>query len=165
MHETARKEQFSRAYVQAVAATAGFAWSSPSVDDDSIDMTLAARGGKGTIRSPRIDLQLKCHAHAEWTQPTFTYPLEIKNYNDLRDTAVMVPRILVIVVIPTVTDEWILHSEHELALRRCGYWTSLFGLPPTENQHTVSIEIDRRNQFHADGLTRIMQRVSGRGQP
>ena len=30
-----QKEQFSRAYVQAVAACAGFSWSVPSVDDDS----------------------------------------------------------------------------------------------------------------------------------
>lgn len=35
-----QKEQFSRSYVQAVAACAGFAWSLPSVDDDSIDLCL-----------------------------------------------------------------------------------------------------------------------------
>ncbi len=62
MHEDQQKEQFSRAYVQAVAACAGFAWSVPSVDDDSIDMTLSQTGGRGTIRSPRLDVQIKCKA-------------------------------------------------------------------------------------------------------
>jgi hypothetical protein len=92
--ETAQKEQFRRAYVQAGAAAAGFAWSSPSVDDDSVDVTLAARSGSGTVRSPKLDLQLKCHAHAEFTQPSFIFPLKVKNYDELRDTAVMVPRLL-----------------------------------------------------------------------
>ncbi|HVA50431.1 MAG TPA: hypothetical protein VNH11_29045 [Pirellulales bacterium] len=47
-----QKEQFSRAYVQAVSACAGFAWSMPSVDDDSVDMVLHQTGGGGTVRSP-----------------------------------------------------------------------------------------------------------------
>ncbi len=51
-----QKEQFSRAYVQAVAACSGFACSTPSVDDDSVDMSLYMRGGGGTIRSPRVEL-------------------------------------------------------------------------------------------------------------
>ncbi len=58
------KEQFSHAYVKAVAAVAGFAWYKPSVDDDSIDLGLAQRGGGGTTRSPRLEIQLKCHAMA-----------------------------------------------------------------------------------------------------
>ena len=49
-----QKEQFSRAYVQAVAACAGFAFSIPSVDDDSVDMSIHQTGGGGTIRSPRL---------------------------------------------------------------------------------------------------------------
>ncbi len=38
-----RKEQFSHAYVKAVAAVAGFAWYKPSVDDDSIDLAWLRR--------------------------------------------------------------------------------------------------------------------------
>ena len=56
-----QKEQFSRAYVQAVAAAAGFATYIPDVDDDSIDMGIAA-GGKESRRRPRLELQLKCTA-------------------------------------------------------------------------------------------------------
>ena len=62
MHETQQKEQFSKAYIRAIAAVGGLRVSEPEVDDDSIDMTLAARGGSGGVRSPKLDLQLKCTA-------------------------------------------------------------------------------------------------------
>jgi hypothetical protein len=39
-----QKEQFSRAFVQAIAVVAGFAWSVPSVDDDSLDVSLQTGG-------------------------------------------------------------------------------------------------------------------------
>ena len=93
-----QKEQFSRAYVQAVAACAGFAWSVPSVDDDSVDMTLHQTGGRGTVRSPQLALQLKCKAMGTPAEDEFSHWLKLKNYDDLRDTTVVVPRILVVVL-------------------------------------------------------------------
>jgi len=42
-----RKEAFSRAYVEAVAAVAGYGAYRPTVDDDSVDLDIAARGGGG----------------------------------------------------------------------------------------------------------------------
>jgi hypothetical protein len=121
MDINAQKEQFSQAYVQAVAAVAGFAWSKPSVDDDSIDLTLAQTGGGGTIRSPKVDLQLKCHAAPTPAQPHLAYDLKLKNYNELRDNSVLVPRILVVVLVPDNVVDWAYHTEVELAIRRSGY--------------------------------------------
>src|SRR5581483_7510794 len=57
-----KKQEFSNAYVKAVAAVCGYATHQPSVDDDSVDLGIAARGGGGTVRSPKLDLQLKCTA-------------------------------------------------------------------------------------------------------
>lgn len=165
MDLNAQKEQFSRAYVQAVAAVAGFAWSQPSVDDDSIDLTLSDRGGGGTIKSPKLDLQLKCHAQTTPTEPTFSYPVKIKNYDDLRDDSIMVPRILVVVLVPDRVADWLNHAETELALRRCGYWVSLRSQPPTTNTATVSVSMERAKLFNADGLLQIMQRVRTGGLP
>ena len=165
MDLSAQKEQFSRAYVQAVAAVAGYAWSQPSVDEDSIDLTLAARGGGGTIRSPKLDLQLKCHAQNTPTETTFAYPLKIKNYDELRDDTVMVPRILVIVLVPDKVDDWLTHAENELSLRRCAYWSSLRGLPPTQNANTISVTVHRSQQFHCDGVIQLMLRIGAGGLP
>ena len=57
-----QKQEFSKAYVKAIAAAAGYATQEPTVDDDSVDLGVVARGGGGTVRSPRLDLQLKCTA-------------------------------------------------------------------------------------------------------
>ena len=165
MDINAQKEQFSRAYVQAVAAVAGYTWSLPSVDDDSVDLTLAAKGGGGTIRSPKLDLQLKCHATATLTEPAFSFPVKLKNYDDLRDGTVMVPRILVVVLVPDDVSDWIKHSESELALRRCGYWFSLSGLGPTTNAKSVTLTLPRSQQFNPDNLAGIMQRIGSGGSP
>jgi hypothetical protein len=157
-----QKEEFSRAYVQAIAACAGFASSRPSVDDDSVDMTLHQTGGGGTIRSPRVDLQLKCTASQTPQRETFTHWLSLKNYDDLRIINLLVPRILVVVLVPDALDDWLGHSEAEMALRRCGYWVSLRGLPPSENETGQSVVIHRTQQFTVDSLQAIMERI-GRG--
>jgi hypothetical protein len=85
MHLEMRKEQFSKAYVQAIAATAGFSWSVRSVDDDSIDVALHRTGGQGTVRSPQLDLQLKCTAGELPTTTDFSFSVKLKNYDDLGD--------------------------------------------------------------------------------
>lgn len=160
-----QKEQFSRTYVQAVAACAGFAWSMPSVDDDSVDMALHQTGGGGTIRSPRVELQLKCRASQTPAGETFTHSITLKNYDDLRGTDLLVPRILVVVLVPNALNDWLGHSEAEMALRRCGYWVSLRGLPPSENDTSQTVEIPRTQQFTVESLQAIMQRIGQGGLP
>ena len=54
-----RKEQFSQAYVRAVASVAGFSVTVPTVDDDSVNAVLAGRSVDGIPCRPRIELQLK----------------------------------------------------------------------------------------------------------
>ena len=63
-----QKEQFSIAYVHAVAAVVGLKVFRSDVDDDSVDIGLGQTGGGGTICSPKLDLQLKCEvAPNSWT--------------------------------------------------------------------------------------------------
>jgi len=155
-----RKEEFSHAYVKAIAACAGFAWSKPSVDDDSVDLCLHQRGGGGTIRSPRLDLQLKCKASNPPDDPNgFSHSLKIKNYDDLRESNVQVPRILVVVLVPEDVNQWIDHQEPQMALRHCGYWHSLRGLGPSENAQGQTVRISRTNQFNVASLRNMMERI------
>jgi Domain of unknown function (DUF4365) len=154
-----KKQEFSKAYVKAVAAACGYATQEPSVDDDSVDLGLAARGGGGTVRSPRLDLQLKCTAKDLVGENTVDFPLPIKNYDELRAVNFMVPRILVVVVIPNEVALWVEHSEQELLLRHCGYWFSLRGLPPTQNEYTVTINLPRTQVFDLAAVTDIMRRI------
>ena len=165
MDINAQKEQFSRAFVQAVASVAGFAWSQPSVDEDSVDLTLAAKGGGGTIRSPKVDLQLKCHAASTPTDDHISFPLKVKNYEELRDDTVLVPRLLVVVLVPDDVGDWLSDTESELSLRRSGYWVNLRGEPATQNSSTVSVQIPRGQRLNPDGLRGIMQRIGSGESP
>jgi Domain of unknown function (DUF4365) len=155
-----RKQEFSKAYVKAVAAVCGYATQVPSVDDDSVDLGLAARGGGGTVRSPRLDLQLKCTDQDFVRSQTINFPLPVKNYEELRPTDLMVPRILVVVVVPGDLAQWVAHSESELLLRHCGYWFSLRGMPATENEETVTLHIPRGQVFSVPAVTGMMHRIS-----
>ena len=79
MHLTHRQEQFSNAFIEAVAAVAGCSAAQNSVDNDSIDWTLSNR----LPRRPNLDIQLKCTGNAGGPQENIRFPLLIKNYRDL----------------------------------------------------------------------------------
>lgn len=61
MYITHQQEEFSRAYLYAVAAAAGLKFQNAAMpDDDSVDVTVSTRGPRGITRSPRLDIQCKC---------------------------------------------------------------------------------------------------------
>jgi hypothetical protein len=154
-----RKEQFSRAYVHAVATVAGFSLYRPEVDDDSIDLTIAGRGGQGIPRPPRIEIQLKCTSQDLLHRQHLVYPLKRKNYDDLRRVELVVPRLLVVVTVPDDESEWLHQSEENLILRRCAYWASLRGLDEMENVRSISIRLPRQNVLSVEGLRGLMKRA------
>jgi hypothetical protein len=159
MHITQRKEQFSVAYVKAVAAVAGFRLSKTDVDDDSLDWTLAARGLIGKIRSPKIDFQLKCCGRDVVHATNIHYQLKKKNYDELRHPDYHTPRLLVVVLTPAAINDWLLHDEERLALQHCGYWASLRGYPEIGQQGSRIIQIPRAQQFSVTGVVSLMSRL------
>lgn len=166
MHISHRQEAFSRAYVRAVAAAAGFrVQAGADPDDDSIDVTLAARGPGGTVRSPKLDVQLKCQLGRPDAEPTWPYDLKVKNYNDLRHSDFQVPRILVVVAVPDDPAQWVEQDEERLLMRHCGWWVSLRGEPATTNTTTVRVQIPRVQCFDVAGLTALMDRLGQGGTP
>lgn len=165
MELSQRKEQFSKAYVRAVASVAGFSTYEPSVDDDSIDVGFSDTGSNNTPRRPRIEAQLKCSAQDILREDGVHFPLSIKNYNDLRAADFLVPRILVVVLVPEELEEWLTHTEEETAVRRCGYWRSLTGMDETQNAQSVTVVLPRTQCFTAAALQEMMGRVSDGGMP
>jgi hypothetical protein len=161
-----RKEQFSVAYLSVVVTTAGYNLYQPRVDHDSVDWEITARRSEELARRPRIDVQLKCTQRAEpFADEAIRFPVKRKNYEDLRDDLVMVPRILVVVLVPRQLRDWLHHSEEELALRHCGYWVSLRGLPSTPNRQTVTVPVPRSQQFTVEALQQMMKRINDGGLP
>ena len=159
-----RKEQFSRVYVRAVATVAGFTIYVPEVDDDSIDLGIAGRVAHDTPRRPRIELQLKCTSVKVLRGDHVVYPLKLKNYDDLRLDDPIVPRMLVVVLVPGDESQWLRQTEEELCLRRCAYWRSLRGMGESRALAKVAIRLPRQNLFSVEGLQALMSRA-GRREP
>jgi hypothetical protein len=155
------KEQFSVTYVRAVAYAAGAVVDEPTVDRDSIDVVIRARGQVGSKRSPSVEVQLKCHTGGPNEQGELVYDLKVKNYRDLIPSNHLVPRVLIVVCVPEdVADhaEW---TPEQLVLRRCGYWKYLGGQSAVANEKKVRVKLTER--FSPDALVGIFHDVaSGR---
>lgn len=165
MHITQQQEEFSRAFVHAVASAAGLkVQAGATPDDDSVDLTVSSRGPMGTLRSPRLDVQLKC-TMADAPEGDLTFPLKRKNYDDLRGPIVQfqVPRILVVVFVPEDVGQWVSDASDSLILRHTARWACLHGKPATSNTATVSVVLTGAQRFTVRELTAMMARV-GRGE-
>lgn len=157
------KEQFSLAYLHVVATAAGFKLSDPRVDDESVDVTVGQTGGEGTVRSPRLDVQLKCTERDVLREDGVHFQLKRKNYDDLRDPDVMVPRILVVMLVPEDISEWLNDvPEKELCLRRCAWWMPLVGEDERLGVDFPTVVLPRQNLFNPDALGMIMGKVGNK---
>lgn len=88
------------------------------------------------------------------------FALKMKNYDDLRDPKVLVPRLLICVLLPSDDpSSWLEHSEENLSVMKCGYWESLKDLPPKENSHTVTVQIPKTQIFNVESLKALMENV------
>ncbi|MCY1083575.1 DUF4365 domain-containing protein [Archangium lansingense] len=154
-----RKEKFGEAYLRAVAAVAGFTLYRPEVDDDSVDWGIAARGTEVLRRRPRVEVQLKCTSAQVLREDGVYFSLGLRNYDQLRETNLLVPRVLLVVRLSTGLDDWLAQSEQELALRHCAYWVSLRGHGPTTNLGTITVVLPRLQVLSPGALQRMMERI------
>ena len=149
-----KKERLSIAYVQAVAARAGYEVLETRIDIDSVDGVLKATHG----RRPQIDFQAKATSTDVVLDSHVAFPLLIKNYEDLRAETV-IPRILVVFVMPDEPSDWLSQNENELVLRKCAYWMSLRGQPSSQNTTSVTVRIPRVQIFDDRQLQDLMVRA------
>lgn len=161
MEESQQKEQLSLAYLHAVTSAAGYVCYLPLVDDDSIDRTIAAAGKvRGILESPRIDVQLKSTVRSLGGEEAYlTFRLKRKNYDDLRRTT-MVPRLLVVLLLPRERHRWVEQTHEQLICRHAAYFLSLHGLPAEEGKASVTVKVPRKNLFSATNLRRLMAQAS-----
>jgi hypothetical protein len=167
-----QKEALARAYVAAVAGRTGMT-SSFRDFDYGIDVTLtevaerARRLGSGTryVESGhKLDIQIKSTTLATVEDQAVVFDLEVDAYDDLRETKVGTPRILVLLVLPGSGAEQLKQTEQALCLRQCCYWLSLKGAKRVKNVRTVRVRISRENIFSEVSLKKMMDRIK-RGEP
>ncbi len=158
MAPSAQKEKFSEAFLHAIAAGAGCASSKPCPDNDSIDWTLSCR----LPRRPKIDIQLKCTSVPKLSQDCIRFPLKAKNFRELSLTDLAVPRLLVLVLVPSDVEDWLSFSPTQLTLRQCAFWLSLAGARRMSKNGSVAIP--EGNLFTSEVLRNLMRKVNN-GEP
>lgn len=162
MDEKKQMEEFQYAYVAALAAHAGLNRGDLRVDDDSVDVLFTASSSvplTGLLKSPQIQLQLKCTKNAKIVAGVLTFDLKVKNYNDLR-ARTMAPRYLAIMVVPPALSDWITYAPGTIGLQNECYWLSLAGLPATSNTSTVAIKIPLANRLTNSTLFTMIDAAS-----
>ena len=157
-----QKEEFSYAYVDAVASAAGCICqrTTTPLDRLGVDLIITGIAERGLPNFPILYIQVKCTSRDILNENSLRYPLNIKNYEELSANNAYPPRILIVVTVPEQPKDWLQQTEAELCLKRCAYWISLKGAAPTDNKETVTISIARTNIFSTDALTTIMQRIA-----
>jgi hypothetical protein len=154
-----REEALSRAYVQAVAAGAGYVTASMDFDRNGIDIEIKAGGAM----RPSIGIQLK--ATINLPDPgtgIFRYPLKRRNYDLLR-IETQVPRILVVLRLPREEENWLSITVDALTLRHCAFWISLANAKQVDTEASVTVSIPSANQFTVESLQNLMEQ-SRRGE-
>jgi Domain of unknown function (DUF4365) len=154
------KEDFSFAYVRAVAAAADCYVEKRERDVHGIDGTIFQYNCRGRFPALGLDFQLKCSHVPQLAGQSFVYDLPVRNYDYLRQGGPTNPAVLIVVIVPDAVEDWASHSEERLRVHRCGYWKDLRSSPSTDNKNTVAIELDRRNKFGMDDLVALMDCVT-----
>jgi len=157
--------ELSYAYRHAVAARAGIACqpATRSFDNVGVDVELMAAGdfGPDLPREVFFHVQLKATIERPAVRADkLAYFLRgTEAYDRLRADAVTVPRVLVVLFLPSEPGEWLRQTEQQLALRRCAYWVSLRGAPETSNTGGQTIYLPRSQVLSPRGLLDLAGRM------
>lgn len=158
-----QEEALGQAYVRAVIAKAGYNFSKTEFDY-GIDGTIkdvVNRNGRYVDSCFGINFQLKSSSNVSFKDGEVIYDLESKNYNDLVAESSMLPNILILLVLPSNSDEWLDVTADQLVIKKCAWWCSLEGREPTTNDATKRIFIPDCQIFSPTALIDLMRKVRG----
>jgi len=125
-------------------------------------VVLLADGGfpdDAVLQHAVMQIQLKATSQTANSGVGFSFPLPIKNYNELRARS-QAPRLLVVFLMPEDPKHWLTVDADTLIARRCAYWCNLKGEPEVDNETSRSVRIPSRNIFSPEALTALMTRIS-----
>ncbi|MEO0684759.1 MAG: DUF4365 domain-containing protein, partial [Cyanobacteria bacterium J06649_11] len=97
-----QKEEFSYAYIYAIVSAAGYSFqiATRPMDIGGIDIIISGEEKEYSLYPPRLEVQVKSTSTAVIDNEFIRYPLKLKNYNELRKSKTLVPKILVIILLP-----------------------------------------------------------------
>lgn len=160
------ESELSYAYLHAVASRAGMACREGNRHHDAngIDATITAwlpYVDEETLTEVDLNVQLKATiAEPRSKDDDFVYRLKgLNRYNDLRAETVSLPRVIVVLFLPSDANTWLHHSPDQLLLRQCAYWQSLRGAPEIATDST-NVRLPKAHVFSPASLTDLATRLS-----
>ncbi len=155
------KEGLSKSYVKAVANRAGFNCSEFQYDygmDGTIE-GVQYRENRMVMDGFKLDYQLKSTTNVEFKDGYIIYDLESKNYNDLINSNVGTPRILILFILCTDQSKWLTINCDNTIFQKCAWWISLKNEEMTLNKTKKTIKIPNSQIFDVENLVKLMYKV------
>lgn len=157
--ETEKKNQLSLAYLQMVAAAAGFEIAAWNADYNGVDATLRSNVDYENQYGAEIDLQLKCTSHAGHQHAEFiSYPLDRAVYEKLSSPRRFQLGALAVLVIPEDSSTWLDQDEKRLFARGCMYFSPATGWDPIDSDaESKVVRCQRENILTVSGLAHLLK--------
>lgn len=155
----AHQGQFGEDYVRVLASAAGLTVSKCDLDVDGIDLQITLPHDAGSVRSPRIEVQVKTTSRLRPVDGVFRYDgLNGRQFNKLAGPGFMVPRYLFLVTVPPDTSRYADLNHNGLLLRHIGYWTSLSSCDVvSEARSSVRVRVPTANVLTARRLRELVE--------
>jgi hypothetical protein len=159
--------ELSYAYLHAVAARAGFGCKVGNRIDDNAGVDCLVRVNERMAPDSALwnfdfEIQLKATKQpARAILGRYSYFFQgIKRYNTLREPGSPLPKLLAVLFLPTNPEQWLKLDEKCLIARRCAYWVSLKGAPPSGNDTGQTVYLPKSQMLSVEGLRRVVTRLS-----
>jgi hypothetical protein len=83
LHRNVHQGSYGEAFVHALACAAGFTVGRQHLDVDGVDWQIGGGGPHGSVRSPRIEVQVKTWARAKEDNEHWVHSVAVKHFNAL----------------------------------------------------------------------------------
>jgi len=163
LHSGHTKEQYSIAFVHALATRARCKIDTLSVDDEQVDLTIRQKATRLQYSRVCVDVQLKCTGRDVVRDDGLHFSIKRKQYDGLRERGI-VKKILVALAVDVEFDNWMEFTPNDLLMRGSAYWIAVDGLPPITTQSTTLILPDA-NRFNVEQLLDMLHRIGTGGAP
>jgi hypothetical protein len=155
----AHQGQFGEDYVRVLASAAGLTVSKCDLDVDGVDLQITLPDDVASVRSPRIEVQVKTTSRLRPVDGVFRYDgLNGRQFNKLAGPGFMVPRYLFLVTVPREVARYADLNHHGLLLRHIGYWTSLHARDTVpEGRASVRVKVPTANVLTVPRLRDLVE--------
>ena len=159
LHSTQVMEQYSVAFLHAIATRARCKLEHLKVDDEQVDVTLRQKANHLKFQRTMIDVQIKCTGQAVVQADGVHFSIQRSQYEGLKEKAYL-QKILIVVAVDPDFDQWMDLSPTDILMRGQAFWISTAAMPElAANVQSQTVVLPLANEFNVDQLLDMLKRV------